>query len=72
MTTETPIKITPIKGVWVCIDKNGYPDISTIHFYRSSSRSKLLAGSSVKWKVAKVNGWKCIKVNVNFTPQIPD
>jgi hypothetical protein len=62
-----PLVIKPLKKVYVCIDKRGYPQAETIKPFKAWSIQALI-GDNTTWKAAVKHGWRCIKVNIEFDP----
>jgi len=70
MSQET-ITIKPVKKVWMCVSESGNPDFQTISYYREISKNKLCDQGFWDWKKWKSKGWKCVRVDVNFSIVIP-
>ena len=59
--------IQTLKKQYVIVNKNGYPDLGTLSEFRSISIEYFLNGSTLTWKECLKLGYKCHKVNIEFT-----
>lgn len=64
--------LQPVVNVWVCVDNYNDPDYDTISTTKNWSISKLtgkmVANSKFsKWNFWKGKGYKCLKVNIDFS-----
>ncbi len=50
-----------VKDIYICVFKeNKYPDLTTIAHYRKAS---------MKWKDCTKVGWRCVRMDLTFTPK---
>lgn len=55
--------------MYIVVRENGKkPQFDTLRTTKSKCISTFLEGSELPWKVAKKNGWKCIKVQASLQP----
>lgn len=63
-----PIKIMPLKGYYVVISKYNRVSAESVSCSRTASVNTFLLNSSLTWKQCYKEGWRCIKVNIEFDP----
>jgi len=56
-----------MQKMWVLISKTGQIDYTTLSCYRKGAIKNFLQDTSMTWDECKKYGWRCIKVNVQFT-----
>jgi hypothetical protein len=69
---SSALQIVPLDGLWVCICKNNEPNYATISTTKSGSIKELTSllihnSKFSKWDYWKRKGYRCIKVNINFS-----
>lgn len=69
---SSAFQIASLGNLWVCINKDNEPNYGTISTTKSGSikelTSMLIPNSKFsKWDFWKRKGYKCIKVNINFS-----
>ena len=59
------MQIKPLNSYWVVVKITGYPVMHTIG--TSEEEGKLLFGKIINWPAYESLGYKCVKVDINFT-----
>lgn len=68
MKEQTSTSVKPLKSYWVVV-REGNVIASTIAYQRQYSKERFLVNypATAKWDSFKKNGYRCIKVNIEFT-----